>query len=61
MEKLNNEQFRVQALVNSLTNQRNVALNALAQAEAEIAILQERLKAADGEKNDGNQTDHHSV
>lgn len=43
---LTDEQTRIQLTVNALTEQRNQALNALASANAEIAMLQTKLAAA---------------
>lgn len=42
---LTDEQIRVQAIVDALTHQRNQALNALVQIEAQMAVMANKIKA----------------
>ena len=41
---MNEKDIKAQAMIHSLANQRNIALNGIVQAEVEIAVLKERIK-----------------
>lgn len=44
MSEPTDEQIRVQAIVDALTHQRNQALNALVQIEAQMAVMANKIK-----------------